>query len=115
MTFWIDAQLNPELAEWIGAQFKVIAKSIREMGLRDATDREIFDAARRFDDIVMITKDADFVDLQERLGPPPRVVWLTVGNLTTVQLRVLINKVFASVLVKLEDGAVLVEVSNAEQ
>jgi hypothetical protein len=48
MTFWLDAQLDPELAAWLGATFKVIAKTVREIGLRDATDEELFAAGGRF-------------------------------------------------------------------
>jgi predicted nuclease of predicted toxin-antitoxin system len=60
MTFWIDAQLDPTLAEWLGSRFGVIAKALREVGLRDATDVELFEAAGRFKEIVIFTKDSDF-------------------------------------------------------
>ena len=60
MTFWLDAQLDPALAAWLGSRFGVIAKALREVGLRDAEDEELFDAARRFGGIVIVTKDADF-------------------------------------------------------
>jgi len=46
MIFWIDAQLSPGLAPWIAETFSVEAKALREIGLRDAADTEIFDAAR---------------------------------------------------------------------
>lgn len=60
MIFWIDAQLSPYLARWLGAEFGVEAKAIRDLGLRDARDREIFLAAREANAVV-ITKDSDFV------------------------------------------------------
>ncbi|MDF5718318.1 MAG: DUF5615 family PIN-like protein [Rhizonema sp. NSF051] len=28
----------------------------------------------------MITKDSDFVDLVDRLGTPPQIIWLTCGD-----------------------------------
>ena len=59
---------------------------MRNLGLRDARDPEIFLAARTADAIVM-TKDADFVDLLERFGPPPRVLWVTCGNTSNARLR----------------------------
>jgi predicted nuclease of predicted toxin-antitoxin system len=46
MIFWIDAQLSPQLATWLVARFNVTAYAVRDLGLRDATDRAIFDAAR---------------------------------------------------------------------
>ncbi len=45
MNFWIDAQLPPSLANWLVESFNVNATAIRDLGLRDAEDIEIFNAA----------------------------------------------------------------------
>ncbi len=45
MKIWINAQLSPAIAHWIAQTFDVEAIAVRDLGLRDATDREIFDAA----------------------------------------------------------------------
>jgi predicted nuclease of predicted toxin-antitoxin system len=71
MILWIDAQLSPALALWLGATFEISALALRDLGLRDATDRAIFLAARRAGATV-VTKDGDFVRLLEDLGPPRR-------------------------------------------
>ncbi len=42
---------------------------MRDLGLRDAKDTEIFQAARQAGAVVM-TKDSDFAMLLERFGPP---------------------------------------------
>ena len=43
MTLWLDAQLPPALARWISEQpWGVDAVAVRELGLRDASDPEIF-------------------------------------------------------------------------
>lgn len=73
MTLWIDAQLSPAIASWITEDFPVIATALRDLGLRDATDPVIFNAAKNADVIVM-TKDADFPQLLERFGPPPKII-----------------------------------------
>ncbi len=44
--------------------------ALRDLGLRDAEDTEIFQVAKARRAILM-TKDSDFVDLVERLGSPP--------------------------------------------
>lgn len=49
---------------------------VRDLGLHEASDQQIFEAARAADAIVM-TKDLDFVEMVERFGPPPRILWLT--------------------------------------
>jgi predicted nuclease of predicted toxin-antitoxin system len=44
MKIWIDAQLPPTLAIWLRETFQVEAFSLRDLGLRDARDVEIFEA-----------------------------------------------------------------------
>jgi len=58
MILWIDAQLSPAIATWISKSFALAAMPLRDAGLRDATDREIFLAARREGAVVM-TKGGD--------------------------------------------------------
>jgi predicted nuclease of predicted toxin-antitoxin system len=66
MIIWIDAQLSPSLALWINQNFSGIeAKSVRALGLRDASDMEIFSQAKNAGAKVM-TKDIDFVNLQRK-------------------------------------------------
>ncbi len=68
MTFWIDAQLSPALAPWITEQFEgVEARAVRDLGLRDAEDSEIFNAAHQAN-AVILSKDSDFVDLIHRFA-----------------------------------------------
>jgi predicted nuclease of predicted toxin-antitoxin system len=64
---WVDAQLSPALAPWISQQFNIEAVSVRRLGLLDAKDPVIFQAAREANAIVL-TKDVDFTLLLDRLG-----------------------------------------------
>jgi predicted nuclease of predicted toxin-antitoxin system len=73
MNIWIDAQLPPTLARWLSDTFGVSATALRDLGLRDAQDTEIFDAARANFAVIM-TYDSDFVDLVCRLGTPPQII-----------------------------------------
>ena len=97
MIFWIDAQLSSYLAKWIFSEFGIEARLVRDLGLRDARDREIFLAAREVGATVM-TKDSDFVLLLEQLGPPPQVLWLTMGNTSNAHLKEVLSRSFASAL-----------------
>ena len=45
-TIWIDAHLSPAIATWINNTFEITAFALREVGLRDAEDLEIFEAAK---------------------------------------------------------------------
>jgi predicted nuclease of predicted toxin-antitoxin system len=109
---WIDAQLSPYLAPWLSSEFDIDAKPIRELGLRDAGDQEIFMAAREAGAVVL-TKDSDFVLLLEQLGPPPQILWLTIGNTSNARLREVLSKNFPTVQSLLLRGEPLVEISEA--
>ena len=110
MTIWLDAQLSPAIAGWIAAQYAVAAVALRDLGLRDATDQEIFFAARASDAIV-ITKDNDFVRLLEQYGPPPKVIWLTCGNTSNARLKEILNETLEKALELLQGNEQLVEIS----
>ena len=62
MILWLDAQLPPAAAAWITATFAIETHAVRDLGLRNAKDASIFQAARAAEAVVM-TKDGDFVDL----------------------------------------------------
>ena len=46
MTIWLDAHLPPKLALWVEYRYGVECKAVKELGLRDAKDMEIFEAAK---------------------------------------------------------------------
>ena len=107
---WIDAQLSPAIATWISLRFGIAASALRDLGLRDSTDREIFFAAKNADCIVM-TKDNDFIKLLDELGAPPKVIWLTCGNTSNARLIEILEQHLETALELLEGGEHLVEIS----
>ena len=109
MIIWIDAQFSPAIAEWLTNTFSVNAVAIRDLKLRQAKDKEIFDAARLKNAIVM-TKDSDFVQLLDRFGPPPQVIWITCGNTSNARLKEILTLVFAKAVRLLQAGESLVEI-----
>ncbi len=58
---WLDAHLSPRLALWITRELNFQTWGVRDKGLRDAGDVEIFDAAK-VANVIFITKDRDFVE-----------------------------------------------------
>lgn len=107
MTVWLDAQFPPALAPWIEATFGIECRAPRDLGLREAEDSIIFEAARTAD-VVIMTKDRDFLSDLDRLGPPPRVFWSTCGNTSNARLRTTLP----AALILLERGEALVEISD---
>ena len=113
MKIWVDAQLSPAIAAWINRSFsKIQAASVRALGLRDATDAEIFQAAREAGTILM-TKDADFMRLLEKHGTPPQVIWITCGNTSNARMREVLADAFPKVLALLDQGESLIEISGS--
>jgi len=111
MTIWVDAQLSPRIARWIAANFPLTAKPLREICLRDAEDDVIFEAARNAD-VIVLTKDSDFVRLLEKHGSPPKVLWLTCGNTSDMALQQILERHLLTALNMLEGGEDLVEIGT---
>lgn len=111
LLIWVDAQLPPVLSRWIEDPDHVRAVHVSEIGLLTAEDAEIFEKARSAGAIVM-TKDEDFVQLQEGRGTPPQLVWLTCGNISNPQLKVLLLSRWERAIELLRAGEPLVEINE---
>jgi len=94
---WIDAQLSPYLAPWLSSECGVEARAVREA------------------DAVVLTKDRDFILLLELLGPPPQVLWLTIGNTSNAHLRKVLSNNLSPALDLLRRGESLVEIADQKQ
>jgi predicted nuclease of predicted toxin-antitoxin system len=64
---------------------------VREVGLRAALDPLIRQYAAAHD-LVIVSKNADFAERALSHGPPPKVVWLRLGNCTTAQVESLLRR-----------------------
>lgn len=68
------------------------AKQVRELGLENSTDKEIWNFAKEHQ-YTIVTFDSDFFDLSNLYGVPPKIIWVRVGNRSTKSLTItLINK-----------------------
>ncbi|MGL5833908.1 MAG: DUF5615 family PIN-like protein [Waterburya sp.] len=111
-TIWIDAQLSPAIATWIDSTFEEIsALALRDIGLRDAEDFEIFEAVKA-QKVILMTKDSDFVDLVERKDAPPKIIWLTCGNTSNARLKEILSVTLLDALKFLQTGEKLVEIRD---
>ena len=111
-TLWIDAQLSPALAAWVNRTYNDIhAQSVRAVGLRDAEDEEIFQAARGAN-VIVLSKASDFLNLLDRYGPPPKVIWVACGNTSNDRMRTILERTFPSAVQMLEADETLVEIGD---
>jgi predicted nuclease of predicted toxin-antitoxin system len=58
---------------------------VSSIGLDEASDAEIWQAAREHDYIIA-SQDADFCDLSALFGSPPKVIWIRRGNCSTREI-----------------------------
>lgn len=84
---------------------------MRDLDLLIAWDETIFNRAKREADVV-ITKDRDFIALLERFGPPPKVIWVTVGNVNNRRMKEVFSAQLADALRLLSEGDAMVEISE---
>ncbi len=85
MTFLVDAQLPPALAQWL-REAGHGAQAVREVGLREAEDGVIWRHARTYDQVI-VTKDEDFARRVQADAGGPVIVWLRIGNTSNAALR----------------------------
>jgi predicted nuclease of predicted toxin-antitoxin system len=63
---------------------------VRSLGLAGASDTAVWERARS-DNLVLTTRDEDFVSMSVLRRYPPKVVWLNVGNARTAAIAALLR------------------------
>ena len=76
-----DENLATRLVDALGREFPG-SLHVCNAGLRAAADRAIWEHARRHG-FLLVTKDEDFYRLGVLEGPPPKVIWIRLGNCST--------------------------------
>ena len=61
---------------------------------------------------MVMTKDADFAELVQRLGTPPQIVLVTCGNTSNAHLRQILGTAWPTVASMLQRGEPLVEIGD---
>lgn len=61
------------------------SKHVTEVGLDTATDEEIWSYAGDHG-FVIVSKDSDFRQLAFLHGPPPKAIWVRLGNASTIEI-----------------------------
>ena len=97
LLFWTDAQISSSIAKWLIETFGVQAASTKILQLMEADDEIIFMAAREAN-AILISKDRDIPLLLNRLGPPPKIIWLTCGNTSNKALKTMLQNSFKAII-----------------
>ena len=107
MRFIIDAQLPPALTDFFTERGHE-AVAVRDLGLRDADDRDIWTKAEAMHAIV-VTKDEDFVHFVTLSDAGPQVIWVRIGNAVNRVLIARFELAWDDIEAHLLQGARLVE------
>jgi predicted nuclease of predicted toxin-antitoxin system len=75
---------------------------VTTLGLQRASDRQVWDYAGGHD-YALVSKDSDFNDLAFVHGPPPKVIWLRVGNATTEAIAELLTSAAGTITAFVDD------------
>ncbi|MDE0135100.1 MAG: DUF5615 family PIN-like protein [Acidimicrobiaceae bacterium] len=81
MKLLFDQNLSRRLVRLLDREFPG-SRHVVDDGLGTATDREIWDHAAAHG-YVIVSKDSDFRQLAFLYGPPPKAIWVRVGNVST--------------------------------
>lgn len=84
MKLLFDENLSPRLVDRVKELWPE-STHIEALGLRGATDETIWEVARD-QGYAIVSKDDDFRGLASVRGAPPKVVWLQVGNASTLRI-----------------------------
>jgi predicted nuclease of predicted toxin-antitoxin system len=68
--------------------------SVKGANLVNATDREIWEFARK-NNLIIVSQDSDFKDLNSLYGFPPKIILIRVGNLRTAEIAMLLTERFS--------------------
>jgi predicted nuclease of predicted toxin-antitoxin system len=60
--------------------------------------------------VILISKNRDFVDLVQRFGPPPQLIWVTCGNVTNANLKAIFSAILGRAMDLLAAGEAIVEI-----
>ena len=63
---------------------------VRDLGQGGASDAKVWTLAKEHQ-AILVSRDDDFRAMAVLVGPPPKVVWLNVGNVRTEQVATLLE------------------------
>lgn len=95
MKLLFDQNLSPKLVARLTDLFPS-SSHVQTAGLDCADDNQIWEYARR-NGYAIVTKDEDYYNLSILRGCPPKVIWLQIGNCTTLQVEAVFRARYADI------------------
>ena len=101
MKLLFDENLSPKLPNRLSDLFPN-SLHVRDVGMKATIDPTVWDYAKN-NDLMIVSKDADMHDLSIIFGNPPKVIWLRLGNCSTLQIENLLRRELCSIELFYED------------
>jgi len=95
MRLLFDENLSPKLPNRLSDLFPN-SIHVRDVGMKATIDPIVWDYAKD-NDLIIVSKDADMHDLSLLFGNPPKVIWLRLGNCSTLQVEKLLRREFSQI------------------
>lgn len=90
MKLLFDQNISFRITEKVQSIFPE-SKQVRQAGLEDTSDTKIWNYAKK-NDFSIVSFDADFADIANIKGCPPKIIWLRTGNMTTNNIVKILKK-----------------------
>jgi predicted nuclease of predicted toxin-antitoxin system len=98
-----DENLSPNLAPALSDLYPG-SVHLRSCGMRGASDADVWQYALD-NEFAIVSKDSDFSQRSSLLGNPPKVIWLRIGNCTTVRAEFVLRNASARIFTFLESDS----------
>lgn len=101
MKLLFDENLSPKLSRFLTDLFPN-SLHVRDIGMKATIDPIVWDYAKD-NDLIIVSKDTDMHDLSLVFGNPPKVIWLRLGNCSTLQIEKTLRRNFDTIKLFYED------------
>jgi len=95
MKLLFDENLSPRLARLLDDLFPH-SIHVGDVGLKAADDPLVWEYARD-NGLTLVSKDSDMHQRSFVFGPPPKVIWVRLGNCSTSQVEQLLRRHFGAI------------------
>lgn len=84
MRLIFDQNISHKVLQYLPDKFTG-STTVKKEGLINSPDLQIWEFAKKHD-LIIVTQDSDFNDLNSLYGFPPKVIWIRTGNLKTKEI-----------------------------
>ncbi len=107
---WIDTHISPIISKWMKEAFGWDVKSFYSLRLNNDDDEAIFQKAKQKGNVIIISKDSDFPNLLNRLGEPPKLIMVNLGNSSNKEMWDFLKKrIYEAIDLSVKENVSIVE------